>query len=420
MPVIDFHKKEINFKVVYYGPGLSGKTTNIQYIHEQIKPKFKGKLVSLATQTDRTLFFDFLPVELGEMGGYKIRMHLYTVPGQVHYNATRKLVLKGVDGIIFVADSQLSMKDANIESILNLEKNLQSYGRELKSIPRLIQCNKRDLENLMSMETMKSLISRYGAPMKEAVATEGTGVLETLKEIVKLVIRNSRDELRENMEDVQAEETGGEMAGMAGEAPDPPHDPMIPVESAEDPSFDTASRVEPVMVLPEEAEDESFAEEVSQDQAQTPERNDEADGRRSTEGAILDLDVPLPDGGKLRLKLGLVARVLQSSRSGEGADGEQKVELYVKPIQAQVEGLAPVLPPESEPASGTVEPPAPEKIPVEELLEPIEEPAPLYDPTFHELDIEETPDQEGPESELVKKREKGQKRGLLGLFKKGK
>lgn len=195
MPVFNYAKKEVNLKIVYYGPGLSGKTTNLQSIHDGIKPGSKGKLVSLATQTDRTLFFDFMPMELGSFGGFRIRLHLYTVPGQVHYNATRKLVLKGVDGVVFVADSQRPMAEANLESFSNLEKNLRSYGKALEEIPHLIQANKRDLANILSMEEVASMLNRHDAPLTEAVASDGTGVIETLSEIVRMVMRGLREQL---------------------------------------------------------------------------------------------------------------------------------------------------------------------------------------------------------------------------------
>ena len=230
MPVFNYAKKEVNVKVVYYGPGLSGKTTNLQQIHEGIKPEFKGKLVSLATQTDRTLFFDFMPLELGSLGGYKIRLHLYTVPGQVHYNATRKLVLKGVDGVVFVADSQCAMGDANVESFLNLEKNFQSYGKTLKDLPHVIQANKRDLEEIFPMEEIGALLNHYGAPLTEAVASEGTGVLETLTEIVRMVMKDLRDQFRSQAE---------ERTAVSDTATAPPPEPASP--SAEASSFAKAT-----------------------------------------------------------------------------------------------------------------------------------------------------------------------------------
>jgi signal recognition particle receptor subunit beta len=225
MPVFNYPKKELNVKVVYYGPGLSGKTTNLQKIHDGIKPDYRGKLVSLATQTDRTLFFDFMPLELGSLGGYKVRLHLYTVPGQVHYNATRKLVLKGVDGVVLVADSQKAMTDANIESVLNLEKNLQSYGKSLLEIPHVIQANKRDLEEVIPIEEIDSLLNHHGAIVTEAVASEGTGVMETLTEIVRMVMRGMRDQFA-------AESEEGTEPGKQEPAPDQVEEPESPSAEA--------------------------------------------------------------------------------------------------------------------------------------------------------------------------------------------
>ncbi len=200
MAIFDYQKKEINLKIVYYGPGLSGKTSNLQYIFDHTRAENKGKLVSLATQTDRTLFFDFLPLELGSLGGYKMRFHLYTVPGQVHYDATRKLVLKGVDGIVFVADSQREMKEANIQSFVNMEKNLLSYNKKLKELPVVLQANKRDLPEVMSMEELNLLLNRYQFPSVEASATTGMGVLETLRLVTRLVIRSIQDRVGAEVE----------------------------------------------------------------------------------------------------------------------------------------------------------------------------------------------------------------------------
>lgn len=188
MAYVNYTNREINAKIVYYGPGLSGKTTNILYIHKKLNPDSRGKLVSLATQTDRTLFFDFLPVNVGEIGNFKIRIHLYTVPGQIFYNTTRKMVLKGVDGVVFVADSQKQMLEDNIESLNNLEENLKEYGKSIHEIPLVIQYNKRDLPDAMDLEDLHRHLNRYKAPFFTAVATQGQGVLETLTGICKLVI----------------------------------------------------------------------------------------------------------------------------------------------------------------------------------------------------------------------------------------
>ena len=190
MTFINYASREINCKLVYYGPGLGGKTTNLQYIYDKTNPNAKGKLISLATETDRTLFFDFLPLELGTVRGFKTRFHLYTVPGQVFYDASRKLILKGVDGVIFVADSQTERMDANLESIDNLVVNLKSQGYDLMSIPYVLQLNKRDLPNVASVEEMTKLLARKNPPepMIEAVAARGVGVFETLKSVAKLVL----------------------------------------------------------------------------------------------------------------------------------------------------------------------------------------------------------------------------------------
>jgi len=216
MALLNYSNREVNAKIVYYGPGLSGKTTNIDCIYKKLKPEQKGKLVSLATQTDRTLFFDFLPIELGEVKGFKTRFHLYTVPGQVFYNATRKMVLKGTDGVVFVADSQRQMMDANIESLKNLEENLNAYGKTLETIPHVIQFNKRDLSNAVPLEEMYKKLNRFNAPYFEVVATEGKGVLETLSAAAKMVLRNLREKPEQIPSGVIAPEAGIEAAKEAG------------------------------------------------------------------------------------------------------------------------------------------------------------------------------------------------------------
>ena len=188
MSFINFSSREINCKIVFYGPGLCGKTTNLQWIYKKTNPDSKGKMISLATETERTLFFDFLPLALGEIRGFKTRFHLYTVPGQVFYDASRKLILKGVDGVVFVADSQIERMEANIESVENLRLNLAEQGYDLDKIPYIIQYNKRDLPNVVPLEEMKKALNPRGVPDYEAVAMDGTGVFDTLKAIAKLVI----------------------------------------------------------------------------------------------------------------------------------------------------------------------------------------------------------------------------------------
>lgn len=191
MVLFNYSTRELTAKIVYYGPGLCGKTTNLQFIYESLPDNVKkGKMLSLATKTDRTLFFDFLPIELGKIRGMKTRVQLYTVPGQVFYNSTRKLVLKGADGVVFVADSQSKMVEANVESYKNLEDNLREMGLRIEETPVVMQFNKRDLPHLASIEEMNTQINRHNAPFYEAVATTGIGVEDTLKAITKLVLNN--------------------------------------------------------------------------------------------------------------------------------------------------------------------------------------------------------------------------------------
>jgi mutual gliding-motility protein MglA len=222
MSMINYASREINCKIVYYGPGLGGKTTNLEHVYKKVAPSTRGKLISLATETERTLFFDFLPVDLGTIRGFKTRFHLYTVPGQVYYNASRKLILKGVDGIVFVADSQLDRMEANQESMQNLYDNMSEYGYDLTRMPFVIQYNKRDLPNAARVGELQSALNpgwELGEPVRqritpdpfhageyltsqletgewigratyfEAVAVTGEGVFDTLKAVSKLVLK---------------------------------------------------------------------------------------------------------------------------------------------------------------------------------------------------------------------------------------
>ena len=188
MSFINYLSREINCKIVYYGPGLCGKTTNLQYIYNRTNPDAKGKMISLATETERTLFFDFLPLEIGEIRGFNTRFHLYTVPGQVFYDASRKLILKGVDGVVFVADSQMLRAEANIESMDNLRTNLAEQGYNLDTLPYVIQYNKRDMPAVSPVEELRSMLNPNNVPDFDAVATTGEGVFETLKAVAKLVL----------------------------------------------------------------------------------------------------------------------------------------------------------------------------------------------------------------------------------------
>lgn len=185
---INYSTKEISCKIVYYGAGMCGKTTNLQYIESKTAAESKGKLISLITESERTLFFDFLPLSGGEIRGFKTRFHLYTVPGQVFYGASRKLILKNVDGVVFVADSQVNRMDANLESMDNLRTNLIDYGYDLDRLPFVVQYNKRDLPNIMPVEQMRAQLNPNHVPDFEAAAAKGKGVFETLKAIAKLVL----------------------------------------------------------------------------------------------------------------------------------------------------------------------------------------------------------------------------------------
>jgi len=196
MSFINYSSKEINCKIVYYGPGLCGKTNNLQYIYKRMNANARGKMVSLATETARTLFFDFLPLSLGEVRGFKTRFHLYTVPGQVFYDASRRLILRGVDGVVFCADSQLTRMDANVESLENLRLNLEEQGYSMDKIPLVMQYNKRDLPNIASVAEMHALLNTRNVPEFEACARTGVGVFETLKAIIKFVLNDLRKGVR--------------------------------------------------------------------------------------------------------------------------------------------------------------------------------------------------------------------------------
>ena len=210
MPVFNYAGQEINAKIVYYGPGLSGKTTNLEFIYAKLPRENKGKMVSMKTRTDRTLFFDFLPVDIGEINGMKVRFLLYTVPGQVYYNATRKLVLKGADAVVFVADSAPDRMQDNRESLQNLEDNLNDLGMTLKEVPWVLQLNKRDLPNALDRATMERELNVLKAPSFEATASEGQGVYETFEGMAKLVLKSMQEALRDPERAREVHETGHE------------------------------------------------------------------------------------------------------------------------------------------------------------------------------------------------------------------
>lgn len=227
MVLFNYSTKELTAKIVYYGPGLCGKTTNLQFIYDSLPEGKKGKMLSLATQTDRTLYFDFLPVELGDIRGLKTRVQLYTVPGQVFYNETRKMVLKGVDGVVFVADSQTQMADANLESFANLEDNLKVHGLDPATVPLVLQFNKRDLPSTVAVEDMNAALNRFNAPFYEAIATTGIGVHDTLKAITKLVLLSLSERYGDDSQAVRKE-----AAAPAPRVQPPPRVPPPPPRQA--------------------------------------------------------------------------------------------------------------------------------------------------------------------------------------------
>ncbi len=195
MSFVNYQTKEVNCKIVFYGPGMGGKTTNIQYVYKKTAGDSRGDMISLSTENERTLFFDFLPLDLGEIRGFKTRFHLYTVPGQVFYEASRKLILRGVDGIVFVADSQVERMEANLESLQGMEKNLKEQGYDIDQLPIVMQWNKRDLPNVVSIEELERKLNKRNLPSFESIATDGVGVFETLKTISKLVLMNLKSGL---------------------------------------------------------------------------------------------------------------------------------------------------------------------------------------------------------------------------------
>lgn len=255
MVFLNLATKQMTVKIVYYGPGLCGKTTNLQYIYQKTSPETRGEMVSLETEADRTLFFDLLPLEVGTIGEYKTKIQLYTVPGQVFYNTTRKLVLKGVDGIVFVADSQKAMADANVESFNNLRENLKELGLRLEDIPLVFQYNKRDLPNLMSPEELNQLINKNSYPYIEAIATQGKGVFETLKEISKNTLKHLRKKLTEEQAAQRKPVTESKFTVREEKKPQPQETRMIPPVAQTKPVAPVKTPPPPPKVVKEEKEE---------------------------------------------------------------------------------------------------------------------------------------------------------------------
>ncbi len=262
MVSINYASREVSCKIVYYGPGLSGKTTNLQYVHAKVPKKTRGDLISLATDADRTLYFDFLPINIGAINGFATKFQLYTVPGQVFYNATRKLVLRGVDGVVFVADSQRSKKDENIESLNNLKENLVEYGYDLNTLPIVLQYNKRDLPEVMSVAELQADLNWNNLPFFEASAVKGVGVFDTLKLITKLVLNKAKkgdDSSSAGAEDAEpatAYPAGPQSSGPPSPAapePEPAYE-RVAATTVAPPATETVPRRVAVQAPPEEDE----------------------------------------------------------------------------------------------------------------------------------------------------------------------
>ncbi len=260
MALFNYATKEVTLKIVYYGPGLSGKTTNLQYLHSSIDPSKRGKLLSLATEADRTLFFDFMPVELGKVRDFSIRFQLYTVPGQVRYNATRKLVLKGADAVVFVADSQRGMLHDNLESLENMYENLRANNINPDEIPIVLQYNKRDLADVMSVEELNEHLNKKGYPYFEAVAIEGTGVNETFQAVVKLLLKQLADKYKIGLQTQPTEQPQPKQTSPEPPPPPPQPEPSVVDTPAKEPLLDTSSVLEE---FPKEEEPSLAAEEPS-------------------------------------------------------------------------------------------------------------------------------------------------------------
>jgi signal recognition particle receptor subunit beta len=324
MVLFNYSTKELTAKLVYYGPGLCGKTTNLQFIYDNLPQDIsKGKMLSLATKTDRTLFFDFLPLDLGTIRGMKTRVQLYTVPGQVFYNSTRKMVLKGADGVVFVADSQAKMMDANIESFANLEENLTEQGLKLEQIPLVLQFNKRDLPGLASIEDLNTALNRYNAPFYEAIAINGIGVHDTLRAGTKLVLNSLTHKYRLDKEKGAAPAEPAERPGSRPTSAPASRPTAAPAARAAAP---TASI--PVAVAAEDDADAGVLEVVEQE-----------------EDAVLELveEPPAPDPGAT-MRLSAASGPVKPSTRPALVPDDSMDELEVIPLQGSDPVPAPARP----------------------------------------------------------------------------
>ncbi len=404
MVLFNYSTKELTAKIVYYGPGLCGKTTNLQYIFNNLPAHVhKGKMLSLATQTDRTLFFDFLPIDLGNIRGMKTRLQLYTVPGQVFYNTTRKLVLKGADGVVFVADSQRKMFDANIESYGNLEENLREHGMVLAELPHILQFNKRDLADLLTPDELNTALNKHNAPIYESVATTGIGVQETLKAVTRLVLNSLREKYGEKKKvpaaaavaSAASSPPAAAAAAPAAAAQEPvlevaPEEPSgaPPVAAADEPVLEVAQEVsagpalaeeveEPVLAMSEEGAEEDVTVEVEEPSAAALEVEIEEAPVLEVAGEAEEVtaieeesplqveEVHLPAPGPTP------GRDVPIAAAAEAGEAESILDVEEEPtVLAEPEPGADVAPPELS-AEVTFEEPAPEEAAAEAVVEEI-------------------------------------------------
>jgi signal recognition particle receptor subunit beta len=385
MVLFNYSTKELTAKIVYYGPGLCGKTTNLQYIFGNLPAHVhKGKMLSLATQTDRTLFFDFLPIDLGNIRGMKTRLQLYTVPGQVFYNTTRKLVLKGADGVVFVADSQRKMVDANIESYGNLEENLREHGMILAELPHILQFNKRDLADLLTPDELNTALNKYNAPIYESVATTGIGVQETLKAVTRLVLNSLREKYGERKRVAERKMPVAATAAAAVASPTPPGPVEVAPASAAapEPVLEVAPEAPPGAPPPAPADEPvlEVAQEVSAEPA-VGEEGEEPILTVSEEGVeeAVTVEVEEPSAAAVEVEIeeppgaDEEAPVLEVAEEAEaGATIEEESPLQVEEVELPA--------PEPTPSRGVPVVASGEEAEMESVLEVEEEPVVVAEP----------------------------------------
>lgn len=327
MVLFNYATKELTAKVVYYGPGLCGKTTNLQYIYDTLPGQAKGKMLSLATKTDRTLFFDFLPIDLGKIRGMKTKIQLYTVPGQVFYDTTRKLVLKGADGVVFVADSQSAMLEANRDSFQNLITNLREQSIDIENMPHVMQYNKRDMKNVMTLEELERDVNVYGVPSFEGVAVKGIGVFETLKGISKVVLKSLA--AKYGLEEEQIKDDGKPMPKQVN-VPKAPPKPAPPPKPEPKPEPTKAKGMDEIEFIEDEQEDGLL--EVDEQVAASKDKNLE---RISSidDSEVIELD----DVDPLEIEeMDDMAEIAQMAKDDQSTEPEKVAAPEIQPIMVPV------------------------------------------------------------------------------------